>query len=101
MNNDLSNNLLKGKVGKVVEIENGDDWDDDNCFVLYDGKKFELLDEVNDIDSFFENRDVSKVVLFMDVEEGFCLNGLYFENDKVFWLDIMNDYNVFEVKEVN
>jgi hypothetical protein len=36
----------------------------------------------------------------MDVDEQVCLNGLYFENDKVFWLDIGNDYNVFEVEEV-
>lgn len=105
--------LLSGQVGKIVTSTNfgtGDGdyesefWNDETCEVNYNEKKYELQECVGDIDEFFEQHEIDSqnLILFREdgLEEVQCYFGLYFTNDQVYHLDILNDYEVWLLTEI-
>lgn len=94
------NGLINGEFGKVVD---GDDFDYDIDRVLIDGKVYEIGDEVGDIDSFIDENgvDLNSVVLYNS--NGYrgekCYSGSVKVNDKMYSLDIVSEYCVYELIE--
>lgn len=97
---DKFRDLVDGNIGRIViegedkEFDGGDeDW------VVVEGKKLYVGDVVDDIDGFeFEEKDL---ILFKgDGYRGVCCySGVVKKEDKWYWLDIMNDYVVYELSE--
>jgi len=97
---DKFDDLLDGKIGKVVDEGNRGDFDcGDDEWVVVEGKKLYVGKEVCDIDEFDFNG--GEVVLFKgDGYRGVCCyNGVVKKDGKWYWLDIMNDYMVYELGE--
>ena len=92
--------LWNGEVGVVVE---GDDWDDEKGCIVLDGKEYDIVDEIGGIDEFLEENGVDNLVLYRGFAyrgEG-CYSGSMKVGEKMYSLDIMNEYMVCELEERN
>jgi hypothetical protein len=96
--NDLYEKIVDGKVGNVI---NKDDWDEEKDLGVHKGKYWSVEQEVADIDTFLKHRDLSNLTLYRS--EGYrgvmCYSGWYEEDDDMYWLDVINDYMVYRVVE--
>ena len=91
--------LLGGKLGKVVEIKEGSDWNEESCCNIIKGKEYEVGECVGEIDEFLVGKDLDELVLLRS--DGYrgvlCYSGYMEVGGKMYVLDVINDYVVYEV----
>ena len=96
--------LVHGTVGKVndgVEV-----WDEDEDCVVLDDVKYDMGEEIGDIDDFLEDVGVDNLTLYKDQykdqyrdEAGYCDGIVITESGDVYWLEITNEYMVYELNK--
>ena len=96
---DMFYKLWDGEVGSVVEVR---DWNEDECVSEWKGKRYNGEEVVGGIDEWLEGKDLSKLELVRD--DGYrgigCYGGWMELDGLVYWLDIMNEYEVWEMREI-
>jgi len=98
---DKFNKLVNGLIGRVIEegVEEDGFFVGEDDGVVVEGRMMFVGECVGGIDEF--EFDEEKLVLFRgDGYRGVeCYNGVVEKDGKWFWLDVVNDYLVYELEE--